>query len=77
MLLKKYTQYGPITNGSVRARGSTAILLIIQRCSMVKQMIWQSNHASHTKVYFNEFVANVMRDDIGIVIFDLRGHGGC
>ena len=28
-------------------------------------------------VYFNEFVANVLRDDIGIVIFDLRGHGGC
>ena len=31
----------------------------------------------HTKVYFNEFVANVLRDDIGIVILDLRGHGGC
>ena len=28
------------------------------------------------KFYFNEFVANVMRDVIGIVIFDLRGHGG-
>ena len=44
---------------------------------MVKQTIWQSNHASHTKLYFNEFVANVLRDNIGIVIFDLRGHGGC
>ena len=31
----------------------------------------------HTKVYFNEFVANVLCDYIGIVIFDLRGHGGC
>ena len=29
------------------------------------------------KIYFNEFVANVLRDDIGIVIFDLRGYGGC
>ncbi len=29
-----------------------------------------------TKVYFNEFVANVLGDDIGIGIFDLRGHGG-
>ena len=29
------------------------------------------------KDYFNEFVANVLRDNIGIVIFDLRGHGGC
>ena len=28
------------------------------------------------KCYFNEFVVNVMRDVIGIVIFDLRGHGG-
>ena len=35
------------------------------------------NHTSHTKVYFNEFVTNVLRDDIGIVSFDLRGHGGC
>ena len=33
--------------------------------------------ASHTKVYFNEFVANVLRDDIGMGIFDLRGNGGC
>ena len=44
---------------------------------MVKQTIWQSNRASHTKLYFNEFVANVLRDDIGIVILDLRGHAGC
>ena len=35
------------------------------------------NHASHTKLYFNEFVANVLRDNIGRVIFDLRGCGGC
>ena len=26
---------------------------------------------SHTKVYFNEFVANALRDNIGIVNFDL------
>ena len=44
---------------------------------MLEQTIWLSNHTSHTKVYFNEFVANVLRDDIGIVVFDLRGHGGC
>ena len=35
------------------------ILLIIQRCSILKQTIWHSNHTSHTKLYFNEFVANV------------------
>ena len=51
------------------------ILLIIQRCSILKQTIWHSNHTSHTKLYFNEFVANVLRDNIGILIFDL--HGGC
>ena len=34
------------------------------------------NHTSHTKVYFNEFVTNVLRDNIGLAIFDLRGHGG-
>ena len=28
-----------------------------------------------TKKYFNEFIANVLRDNIGILIFDL--HGGC
>ena len=48
-----------------------SILLIIEGCSMVKQTIWPSNHKSHTKVYFNEFVANVLRDNIGIVNFDL------
>ena len=30
-----------------------------------------------TKVYFNEFVANVLHDNKGIFIFDLQGHGGC
>ena len=32
---------------------------------MVQQTIWLRNHTSHTKVYFNEFVANVLRDDMG------------
>ena len=31
----------------------------------------------YKKFYFNEFAANVLQDLIGIVIFDLRGHGGC
>ena len=35
---------------------------------MVKQTIWQSNRASHTKLYFNEFVANVLRDNMGMII---------
>ena len=52
------------------------ISLIIQGCSMVYYSIWPRNHTSHKKFYFNEFVVNVMQDVIGIVIFDLRGHGG-
>ena len=27
---------------------------------MLEQMIWLWNHTSHKKVYFNEFVANVL-----------------
>ena len=53
------------------------ISLIIQGCSMVRQSIWPRNHTSNKKFYFNEFVANVLRDVIGIVVFGLRGHGGC
>ena len=52
-----------------------SISLIIQGCSMVLYSIWPRNHTAHKKFYFNEFVANVLRDVIGIVIFDL--HGGC
>ena len=33
---------------------------------MVKQTIWQSNRASHTKIDFNEFVANALCDNIGL-----------
>ena len=31
---------------------------------------------SHTKVYFNEFVSSALRDNIGMIIFDLGGCGG-
>ena len=27
--------------------------------------MWASNHTFHTKVFFNEFVANVLRDNMG------------
>ena len=35
------------------------------------------NHTSSRKCYFNEFVVNVLRDNMGIIIFDLRGSLGC
>ena len=40
---------------------------------MLEQTIWQ---ISHTKVYVNEFVANVLRDNMGVIIFDLPDWGG-
>ena len=47
-------------------------ILLISR--MLLQTIWLWNHISHTKVYFNEFVANALRDNV--IIFDLVGCGG-
>ena len=29
------------------------------------------------KVYFNEFVQNSLGGNMGMIIFDLRGYGGC
>ena len=40
------------------------------------QMICLWNHTSHTKVHFNEFVANVLCDNMDMIIFDLWGCGG-
>ena len=44
---------------------------------MLEQTIWPSNHTFHTKVYFNEFVVNALHDNMGMIIFDLCGCGGC
>ena len=66
-----------LENPFLRLRsGHWLILLIIKECSMLEQTIWPSNHTSNTKVYINEFVANVLHGNIGIVNFDLWGHGG-
>ena len=40
------------------------ISLIFDKCSILKQTIWPWNHTFHTKVYFNEFFANVLRDTL-------------
>ena len=44
---------------------------------MLQQTQSRPNHTSKTKVYFNEFVANVLHDNMGMVIFVLRPHEGC
>ena len=35
------------------------------------------NHTSYRKIYFNEFVANVLNDNMDIIIFDNQGCGDC
>ena len=47
--------------------------MVVERCNRG----FGSETVDPTQVYLEEFVANVLRDNIGIVIFDLRGHGGC
>ena len=42
-----------------------------------RQFGCETLHSYPKKVYFNEFVANALRDNIGIVNFELRGYGGC
>ena len=43
---------------------SNTISSIFDKCSMLEQTQSRPNHTSKTKVYFNEFVANVLRDNI-------------
>ena len=37
----------------------------------------QTVQLKYRKFDLNEFVANVLRDNMGMIIFDLRGCGGC
>ena len=37
----------------------------------------ESRTLEQTKVHFNEFVANVLCENVGMIIFDLQGCGGC
>ena len=56
---------------------SIYILLIFLRSVRVGMKRLTAKPYILQKFYFNEFVANVLHDNIGILIFDLRGHGGC
>ena len=42
-----------------------------------ERTIWLRNYISHTKVYFNEFEANALHDNMGVIIFDNQGCGVC
>jgi hypothetical protein len=35
------------------------------------------DHTSQTRLYFDEFVANALLVNMGMIIFDLQGCGGC
>ena len=44
----------------------------------LEQTNWLWNHTFHTKVYFNEFLANALRNNMGMIIFylwDCAGQG--
>ena len=55
----------PTVNVSPSEKVLYSISSIFDKCSILEQTIWLSNHTSHTKVYFNEFVANALCDNIG------------
>ena len=61
----------------------TLILLMLRlqkiKCDPIESfsilLVGENSHV--LTVYFNELVANILHDIIGILIFELRGHGGC
>ena len=60
--------------------GSIVIQLSHQYLTIVQ--CWNIQFGCETinlakKVYFNEFVAKALHDNMGMIIFDLQGCGGC
>ena len=47
----------------------STISSIFDKCSTLGQTIW----LSHTKVCFDEFIANALGDNMGMIIFDFQG----
>ena len=45
--------------------------------SILIQTTSRPNNISHRKVDFNQFVQNYLCCDMGMIIFDLHGYGGC
>ena len=67
-------------------QGSQSLLVLSLKNEILLKKAWQSNLGTDNlavKPYIpqknlsNEFVANVLRDNMVMVIFDLRGCGGC
>ena len=60
---------------------STALLIYILHLCFINLInifsASQSNHTTQRKVDFKEFVQNSLCCDMGLIIFDLHGYGGC
>ena len=66
LLFQKFQWKLSLVLAQTCSRSKNALISsIFDKCSMLLQTIWPSNHTSHTNVYFNEFVANALRDNIG------------
>ena len=61
----KMQNHGLIWEQKLYIPAIVLISSIFDKCSLLES--W-SNHTFHTKVYFNEFVANALRDNMGMII---------
>jgi hypothetical protein len=62
----------------IRQLSQDCIIIIKRHDSQkLEPTIWLWNYTSHTKVSFIEFVANALRDNMSMIIFDLWGCGSC
>ena len=52
---------------------STILFELIGVLWMVDQTQSQPNHTSYRKLYYNNIVANVLRVNMGMIIFEFRG----
>ena len=55
---------------------TTILLIVLPIVDGVTDAITKKPHILQ-KIYCNEFVANVLRDDMGMISFDHQGYGGC
>ena len=55
----------------------TLVMVLKKAISLIRDMVVEHCNRRFGYVYFNEFFANVLRDNMGMIIFDLQGCGGC
>ena len=76
-----YTQILQIEYKRVeRIKRNNLHILIFESLGVLRLLSYPASHPNHTsyrKFYFNEFVANVLPDNMCKIIFEFRGCGGC